>query len=276
MLPRLDFGSCSHAPAYIFVALMLWVACLPAFRVFGAISVPAGFRSGLCLSKTRPLTIRQQTGLFEQMRQRTGFAELHLDEDGFLALGDRAHISGGSPTARALLLAVVDSRDLFIIESHESEADLAFARVRAKFDYVSLSTIPEHRRTFWSIEIDFDDYGQLRGERDAISAFDPCLCLLHELAHAVFNFRDSVGEDDSLGDCERYINQIRRELRLPERQTYESVSRYAVSPNGAGRRLLGELTFFCFREGNRAKTLRLSFDVEDVVRSKFIKARTSK
>ncbi len=247
-----------------FVAALISLACLHPLAV-QATSVPeSGFRAGLCFSQTRPLTTKQQTALLKDLRRWTGFAEIQSDDDGFFVLGNRAHILGGSATARILMSAVVDGSDSYTVESHHRSPEVAFARIQSRLDYVNPKTAPGLTRHCWTVEIDFHDYQELRGQAEAISAFDPALNLLHELAHAVLHLRDSSGAADSLGDCERYINQIRRELGLPERQSYEPVKEQAMTPYGTGQRILGELTFVRIDPGKRIKKLRLRFDVENV------------
>src|SRR5262249_3225356 len=44
--------------------------------------------------------------------------------------------------------------------------------------------------------------------------------ILHERGHAALGLRNTAGDTQGLGECEEMINRIRRELKLPERQTY--------------------------------------------------------
>lgn len=245
-------------------AVLIVLACLHPIAVQAASRLGGGFRAGLYFSQDRPLTNKQQTALLADLRRLTGFRGIESDEEGFLMLGDRTRVVGGSPTARALISAVVDGRDSFSIESHQKSPELAFARIRAKLDYVNTRTDPGLTRRFWSVEIDFHDYQELRGQADAIKAFDPALNLLHELAHPVMHLRDSDGGADSLGDCERYINQIRRELGLAERQSYAPATERVATPYGTGQRIVGELIFVRTDPGNRTRKFRLTFDVANV------------
>jgi len=249
--------------------------CLHPLPVLRATDLSGSFRPGLSFSQTRPLTPKQQAALLEGLRQRTGFSEIRCDGGGFLVLGNRARIRGGSVTARTLVSAVVDGRDSYTIESYQRSPEVAFARIQGQLDYVNVRVAPRLTRHSWSVAIDFHDYGELRGQAEAIRAFDPALTLLHELAHAVMNLRDSAGETDSLGDCERYINQIRRELGLPERQSYESVNTQTVTPYGAGQRILAELSFVRVDPGNRIRRFRLTFDVENVFAAGMVKRQSA-
>ena len=67
--------------------------------------------------------------------------------------------------------------------------------------------------------IDFDDFRQVSGDKQARAAFDVGWAVLHEIDHVVSDSRDP-DHDTSLGDCETHINQMRRELGLPTRNSY--------------------------------------------------------
>ena len=43
---------------------------------------------------------------------------------------------------------------------------------------------------------------------------------MHELTHGIHHLQDDKHNRFGLGECEVYVNQIRRELNLPERQHY--------------------------------------------------------
>jgi len=246
------------------MGILCILVCLPPLRAQDAASPPADFRPGLCFSQTRPLSAKQKAALIQDLKRLTGFMEIATDEYGFLTAGNRANLVAGSATARALIEAVVDGGDSYTVESHYQSPAVAFARIRARLDYVDEKVTPRLRQGLWSVEMDFHDYKQLRGEADVITAFDPSLTLLHELAHAVLRLRDSTSKADPLGDCERHINVIRRELGLPERQNYESVNTQAVSPYGTAQRVLGEIRFARIDPGKGVKKSRLTFDVGNV------------
>lgn len=156
--------------------------------------------------------------LIETLRQKTGFLELHFDETGFLRLGDRSKIAGGSATARELLIAAVDRARVIELECHDHSRQVAFARLANPVSFISHAT--GAKIDVFPIEIDFRDFIHLRGNKTVLAAFDLGFVLLHELAHAALELHDSINEDDGLGECEEYINRIRYELNLPERQNY--------------------------------------------------------
>jgi hypothetical protein len=61
---------------------------------------------------------------------------------------------------------------------------------------------------------------ELRGSSVALAAFDIGFSILHELAHGVWYLHDDIDDQRQIGSCEERINQMRRELELPERQSY--------------------------------------------------------
>jgi hypothetical protein len=86
------------------------------------------------------------------------------------------------------------------------------------------------RMTIHQVQLDFADFGHLSGAREAKASFDIGIALLHELAHGVLKLQDPPGDTDAIGECDEHINQMRRELRLPERLYYHpgiSVTRIA-------------------------------------------------
>jgi hypothetical protein len=152
------------------------------------------------------------------LRHKSGFVELRFDEQGALTLGNRQHVQDGSATARALLIAAVESANLYELESHERAPDIAFAQIHESVHRLSRAT--GKRTSIYQVQLDFADFKWLTGAPQAKAAFEIGLVLLHELAHGVLQLRDPPGERDQIGDCDAHINQIRRELHLPERAYY--------------------------------------------------------
>jgi hypothetical protein len=94
------------------------------------------------------------------------------------------------------------------------------------------------------LEIDFSDLLKLRGDPLALAAFDLGFVILHELGHAALGLRDAAGDPQGLGECEELINRIRRELNLPERQTYVAqIYSSPAFPPTQGSNKLAELVF---------------------------------
>jgi len=187
-------------------------------------SYPAGVRNS---TGPRRLNEKQLQTLQESLRQKTGFVELEFDRQGAFTLGNRQNIAGGSATARALLQAAVDSANLYELENHERSPEIAFARI-VESEYRLDET--GKRTTVHQVQLDFADFDSLRGPREAKASFDIGIALLHELAHGVLKLQDPQ-DVDQIGECDAHVNQMRRELQLPERLYYHpsiSVTRPAV------------------------------------------------
>jgi hypothetical protein len=180
---------------------------------------PARYRGGLRNSPgERKLNAKQLDAVITSLRDKAGLLEMRFDENGFLTLGDQTKFSGGSATARALLYAVTSMANAIDLESHMYSPQVAFARLAMPvvyYHYTSRATI-----NVFPLEIDFSDLSRLRGPRQALSAFDLGFMILHELGHAAFGLRDAADDPQGLGECETLINRMRRELNLPERQSY--------------------------------------------------------
>lgn len=181
------------------------------------------------------------------LRAISGLPELTFDERGILVLGNR--IEGGSDLARTLLRAALASDRAFEIESQEGSDAVVFgAFLSANFK------TPDHKRgTVNKIQLDFHDFDELRGDPRLLEAFDPGFVFLHELAHGVWDLADD--EHGGLGECETFINQIRRQLGLPERLSYF----YKVRRQSGVE--LGEMMFVQPAEGTRRRqALKLLWD----------------
>ncbi|MBI1765263.1 MAG: hypothetical protein HYR56_27940 [Acidobacteria bacterium] len=176
---------------------------------------PTGVRNSC---GARRLNANQLQVIQQTLRQKTGFSELAFDAQGGLTLGDRQHLTGGSATARALLVAAVESANLYELESHENSPAVAFARINETEDKV----IGEDRQrvTIFQVQLDFADFDRLGGAREAKASFDVGIALLHELVHGVLNLTDPRSDLAEIGPCDARVNQMRRELQLPERLYY--------------------------------------------------------
>lgn len=165
-----------------------------------------------------PLSVEEMLVVQTQLRQKTGFVQLHFDEAGFLKIENRSHIDGGSALARKLVLAAADSKKSINLQSHNRSLKVSFARLTRGINWANLRTGVQLDAEI--IELDFDDFNHLHGDQKAVEAFDPGFALLHELGHAVLELRDSAPRAKTAGDCEAYINGIRRELGIPQRRHY--------------------------------------------------------
>lgn len=180
---------------------------------------PFRYRGGLRNSPDeRALDAKRLDAVLASLRDKAGFLEMRFDEHGFLTLGDKTKFSGGSATARALLEAVVKLPRAVDLESHPYSPLIAFARLATPIAYQQYSS--GKKIDVFPLQIDFSDLSKLRGDKPALTSFDLGFVILHELGHAAFGLRDAAGDLEGLGECEELINRIRRELDLPERQTY--------------------------------------------------------
>ena len=199
------------------IAIAAFCALFPS--LIAASGDPFRYRGGLRNSpENRKLKPKQLDAVLNSLRGKAGFLEMRFDENGFLTLGDRTKFIGGSASARALLTAAVEMTHAVDLECHNHSSQVAFGRLATPIAYQRLST--GTKIDVYPLEIDFSDLVQLRGDRVALAAFDLGFVILHELGHAALGLRDASGDAAGLGECEEFINRIRRELGLPERQTY--------------------------------------------------------
>jgi hypothetical protein len=244
----------------------LVVVCLISFfggssRILGASDDVYRFVPGVHISSDRRLTKKQLELLQDGLRFWTGFSELAIDANGNLTLGDRSKLINGSKTARELIIAAVDSQDSFTIERCDNSSAIAFAQLEATSRYVDASG---GRHSASIIRVDFSDFTELTGKNDAHAAFDPAINVIHELVHGVLRYFDTIDAGDPLGDCERYVNQMRLELGLPQRQHYFPNYTVATNPDGSSF-VQGELTFIQTNgESGRQKELVITFNLDRV------------
>jgi hypothetical protein len=170
----------------------------------------------------RRLSEKQLRTALESLRRQTGFLDMRFNEAGYLTIGDRNRVAGGSGVARELLISAVDGDKIFELESHDFSPGVAFARliagtIRTKFGAGA-------RILELTIQLDFADFAVLRGEREALTAFDIGFAILHELAHGVLGLKDDIARR-RLGECDERINIVRRDLGLPERRYYSPAIR---------------------------------------------------
>jgi len=225
----------------IAVSFAATCALLPQTRA--ASSDPFRYRGGLRNSPGKhKLNARQLDAVLTSLRDKTGLLEMRFDEDWFLTLGDQTKFSGGSATARALLNATASLPHAVDLESHMYSPEVAFARLGKSVGYYNYTT--GSKIDVAPLEIDFSDFSKLRGDRQALAAFDLGFVILHELGHTALGLRDAADDLQALGECEELINRIRRELNLPERQTYVAQAHAAPVSYGSLRSTqIAELVF---------------------------------
>ena len=159
------------------------------------------------------VSAKHRDELVDRLRAITGWSELAFADDGTLRIGEG--IESGSSSARNLISRAVSGNRAILFEDASSRKDVVFCRVvRGK---LMRETAGESEVNI--VLIDFDDFRQVSGDKQARAAFDVGWAVLHEIDHVVSDSRDP-DHDTSLGDCETHINQMRRELGLPTRNSY--------------------------------------------------------
>lgn len=156
----------------------------------------------------------QREELASRLRKITGWTNLTFDNDGAFRT-NLNEIEGGSTIARELLSAAFTGKHTILFEDASSRKDVVFCRV------VSGKLLPAiyPNEDVHVIEIDFTDFRQVIGDKEALAAFDVGWAVLHEIDHVISNSADPVA-DGVAGDCEGNINEMRRELGLPVRNNY--------------------------------------------------------
>jgi hypothetical protein len=144
----------------------------------------------------------------------TGWRNLSFSEDGALLPGATT-ASKGSAMARALLRRAATGSNLLVIEDASGRPDVVFSRL-VKGQWTADA---ESKPSVYIVQVDFLDFSRVMGDRDAIAAFNPGWGVLHEIAHAVYDARDSTTAGNA-GECEALINEMRRECGLAERADY--------------------------------------------------------
>jgi hypothetical protein len=187
------------------------------------------------------LSEKQLNVVLESLRTKTGWRELRFDEEGFLVCPEPEKFEGGSVSARLLVGEAIASQRAFDLEAYNQTSEVVFARLAMPIAYESRRT--GARIEAYPMQIDFSDFDRLRGDGEALKAFDLGLVILHELAHGVWNLRDAKTAVEEPGECEAYVNRIRRELALPERQTYQAIVRPSLKSPAGGTTYLAELSF---------------------------------
>ena len=216
------YNTRSHFPLLLPSVLILLTTCIvlqsdreAAGKGSEALRYHGGLRNS---SDKRKLNAKQLETVLKSLREKTGFLEINFDENGFLNLGDRTKFDGGSATARSLISAATESGRAIDLEAHNSSANVAFARLARPVIFQNRSS--GAMIDVYPMELDFNDFKKLRGDGKVLAAFDIGFVIMHELGHAVLKLSDSVESVNDVGECEEFINRIRRELNLPRRLNY--------------------------------------------------------
>ena len=151
----------------------------------------------------------QRQELIASLKSITGWSSLRFDQQGVLQVG-REPVANGSATARSLLGRAVDGDKVIVLEDASSRLDVAFCRVVEARWLTNTGT----RLPAFVVLIDFADFHEIIGDKEARAAFNVGWGVLHELDHVVSDSTDA-DEQGLLGECETHINAMRREIGLP-------------------------------------------------------------
>lgn len=160
------------------------------------------------------LALNRRAELVEKLRRITGWAGLDFDGDGALQVSGVSS-AGGSRMARELLAAANAGRNLILIEDASGRQDVVFCRVvegRWKTD-------AENKPPVFVVLVDFTDFSHVMGDKAALAAFNVGWGVLHEIEHVVNDSVDPASAGEA-GQCEAFINRMRRECDLAERAEY--------------------------------------------------------
>jgi hypothetical protein len=202
------------------------------------------------------LSDQEKRKLLDDLKNKTGYKNIHFDKDNKLVIDATADFKGGSALARTLLHDAVNSTNIrFNLVSVRSE-EIAFASVGKGIQFDMDARV--NRATLYEMKIDFGDFNLFFASDDeAIKAYTVGLVLLHELAHKLYDVNDEPNGDADPGVLEnRYLNPIRRELGLAERVHY--VAKSVRSLQGHPHDVWRQLTF---NLQGREKVLRWENDI---------------
>src|SRR5688572_2266990 len=216
----------------------LWCITPCAFLIvfLSAVSSLAATTDKLVISDTVSSAHREE--LLRRLRKITGWTNLTFDKEG--ALQESAEQShGGSASARDLLTRALSVSGMIVLEDASSRKDVVFCKVVSGKPDPQLAIAGEVH----VVQIDFTDFRQVSGDKQALAAFDVGWAVLHEIEHVVDDSEDprQVG---SAGDCESHINKMSRELGLRVRNSYF----YTFLPISDDRKLVGGVVRLGFDE----------------------------
>ena len=187
----------------------LQLACVCALSVYG-LAAETNVSMVLCRDE---LSVERQQELAQQLRAISGWPDLHFDADGALRFGNSAP-KGGSQKAREFLASVQSGHNLIVIEDASGRGDVVFGRVvEAKLKG------EDQGPPAFVVQVDFTDFAQVIGDKEALDAFNAGWVTLHELYHVASSAPDTDDENET-GECEVLINEMRRECRLAVRAEY--------------------------------------------------------
>jgi hypothetical protein len=225
---------------------MLDVCLLSISLIAGGSSALASNSGKVVVRENVSATQRQE--LIASLKSITGWSSLRFDQQGVLQVGSEP-ARNGSGTARSLLGRAIDGNKVIVLEDASSRLDVAFCRVVEARWLTNTGT----RLPAFVVLIDFADFHEVIGDKEARASFNVGWGVLHELDHVVSDSTDS-DEHGVLGECETHINEMRREIGLPVRADYFYIeSALKADPNFNSK--LVRLTFEQY-DSNKLRTRR--------------------
>jgi hypothetical protein len=194
----------------------------------GALAQPVPPSAGIWDSTTAAHALRDESreALVTSLRRITGLEDIAFTPDGRIEAGTRRRPGRGSRIAEDVLRKAIESGDVFVIQEHANSPAVTFGQIEG-MTYIHDGT--GRRAQVWWVRLDFEDFRAIEASKRVRAAFDPGFVLLHELLHAL-GHRDDVAPG-ALGECERILNDARRELHLPLRSHY-AATRLAPMDDG--------------------------------------------
>ena len=231
------------------VLLLLFCLATPVF------SVPEKSDGTLVFRDHVPL--QHRSTLANKLRKITGWPQLSFNTDGSLQIGQSNPV-GGSESARDLLLKVIKGPNFVVIEDANHRTDVVFCKVvLAKWKNNRGDNPPAY-----VVLIDFADFDQVMGDRRALESFNAGWGLLHELEHVVNDSADAEQLEET-GECEVFINKMRRECGLPERAEY-FFTFLPLSANSDFKTRFVRLSFLEERSSKKQKRYWIIWDADIV------------
>jgi len=167
------------------------------------------------------LTVDEQNALIVDWRTKTGYQNIYFDKKtNNLVIDTSAGFKGGSAEARKQLSDAVGATDkIFDLVHSNTDPNVLFAETKG-----TLSSVDGQGKRIetYEVKIDFDDFKHVSGDKSAIESYSIGIAALHEFDHNLYGpVSDKPNSLTDPGPVEnRFINPIRRELGLPERENY--------------------------------------------------------
>lgn len=193
-----------------------------------ALAQPVPPSPGIWQSTTADHALRDESRrlVLNSLERITGLRRITFSADGRMQASSERRSGAGSRIAEDVLRKALASGDVFVLQEHSNSPTVTFGQIEG-MTYINDKT--GRRAQVWWVRLDFEDFRTIQASRRVRAAFDPGFVLLHELLHAL-GHRDDMAPG-ALGECERILNEARRDLDLPLRASYAATP---VAPTDFG------------------------------------------